>query len=141
MLPKVTGSSARAIKDFSIPGRETSLRALRPGRCLNWKWYGKTGKFSSGHLKTVNETIMPDFRFSQNQASPAKTNSIMAGIIFMLIINISVQIWLLFGALNNALQDNLFFAIATFAGSAALALFSFWILRFLPDPLKSESKK
>jgi hypothetical protein len=84
---------------------------------------------------------MPDFRFSQNQASPAKTNIIMAGIIFMLIINISVQIWLLFGALNNALQDNLFFAVATFAGSAVLALFSFWILRFLPDPLKSESKK
>jgi len=54
MLPKTTGSSARAIKDFSIRGRETSLRALRPGRYLNWKWYGKTEKFSSGHLKTVN---------------------------------------------------------------------------------------
>jgi len=84
---------------------------------------------------------MSDFRFSQNQASPAKTNIIMAGIIFMLIINISVQTWLLFGALNNALQDNLFFAVATFAGSAVLSLFSFWILRFLPDPLESESKK
>ncbi|MEN6454409.1 MAG: DUF6755 family protein [Prolixibacteraceae bacterium] len=84
---------------------------------------------------------MPDFRFSQNQANPAKTNIIMAGIIFILIINVSVQIWLLFGALNNALQDNLFFAIATFTGSVVLALFSFWILRFLPDPLKSESKK
>ncbi len=84
---------------------------------------------------------MANFRRSQNEASPEKTNIIMSGIILTLIINISVQIWLLFGALNNALQENLFFAVATFMASAVLALFSFWLLRFLPDPMKSDSKK
>lgn len=46
----------------------------------------------------------------------------MAGIILLLILFVSIQIWFLFGAVNNALQDNLYFALTTFVGSLILAL-------------------
>lgn len=83
---------------------------------------------------------MSNFRTSQNKAHPNKTNSLMLGIILMLILFISMQIWFLFGALNNALQDNIYFAITTFIGSALLALGSFWLLKYLPDPLYEVKK-
>ena len=81
---------------------------------------------------------MSDFRTSQNEAHPNKTNSLMTGIIMLLILFVSIQIWFLFGALNNALQDNLYFALTTFIGSLLLAAASFWILCYLPDPLKNK---
>jgi hypothetical protein len=81
---------------------------------------------------------MSDFRTSQNEAHPNKTNSLMTGIIVLLILFVSIQIWFLYGALNNALQDNLYFAITTFIGSLLLAAASFWVLHYLPDPLKNK---
>ncbi|MGK7392497.1 MAG: DUF6755 family protein [Candidatus Cyclobacteriaceae bacterium M2_1C_046] len=84
---------------------------------------------------------MSDFRKSQNEAHPNKTNTIMTGIILMLILFVSMQIWFLFGALNNALQDNLYFALTTFIGSLILAIASFWLLKYLPDPIITIKKK
>ena len=84
---------------------------------------------------------MSDFRKSQNEAHPNKTNTIMTGIILMLVLFVSIQIWFLFGALNNALQDNLYFALTTFIGSLILALASFWLLRYLPDPIITIKKR
>lgn len=84
---------------------------------------------------------MSDFRKSQNEAHPNKTNTIMTGIILMLVLFVSIQIWFLFGALNNALQDNLYFALTTFIGSLILALASFWLLKYLPDPIITIKKK
>lgn len=84
---------------------------------------------------------MSDFRTSQNQAHPNKTNTLLTGIILLLILFVSIQIWFLFGALNNALEDNFYFALTTFIGSLILALFSFWLLRYLPDPIKPKLKK
>ena len=84
---------------------------------------------------------MSDFRYSQNQAHPNKTNTILTGIILLLILFISMQIWFLFGALNNALEENFYFALTTFVGSFLLALASFWLLKYLPDPLRSEKKE
>lgn len=81
---------------------------------------------------------MSDFRTSQNEAHPNKTNSLMTGIIVLLILFVSIQIWFLYGALNNALQDNLYFALTTFIGSLLLAAASFLVLRYLPDPLKNK---
>jgi len=75
-----------------------------------------------------------NFRESQNKAHPNKTNTLMTAIIILLILFVSLQIWFLFGALNNALQENFNFALTTFIGSAILALCSFWILKYLPDP-------
>lgn len=84
---------------------------------------------------------MSNFRESQNEAHPNKTNMIMTGILLMLILFVSIQIWFLSGALNNALQGNMSFALTTFVGSAVLAAASAWLLRFLPDPLPPKSKK
>ncbi|MCB0634610.1 MAG: hypothetical protein R2806_25480 [Saprospiraceae bacterium] len=84
---------------------------------------------------------MSDFRTSQNEAHPNKTNTLMTGIILMLILFVTIQIWFLYGALNNALEDNLFFAVITFMGSLLFALASFWLLRYLPEPLKDKSVK
>jgi hypothetical protein len=84
---------------------------------------------------------MSDFRQSQNEAHPNKTNTLMVGIILLLILFVSIQIWFLFGALNNALQENLPFALTTFVGSMILAGASFWLLRYLPEPMKGKKKK
>ncbi|HET8736525.1 MAG TPA: hypothetical protein VFM69_07990 [Pricia sp.] len=84
---------------------------------------------------------MSDFRASQNKAHPHKTNTLMTAIIVMLILFVSIQIWFLFGALNNALEDNVFFAVTTFVGSLLFGIASFWLLRYLPDPLRDDSVK
>jgi len=82
-----------------------------------------------------------DFRESQNKAHPNKTNTLMTGIILLLIFIISIQIWFLYSALNNALERNLDIAIATFLGSFVLALVSFWLIRYLPDPREGKIKR
>jgi len=84
---------------------------------------------------------MSDFRQSQNEAHPNKTNILMTGIILLLILFVSIQIWFLFGALNNALTENISYAFTTFIGSFILALASFWLLRYLPDPIRSNFKR
>ena len=84
---------------------------------------------------------MSDFRQSQNEAHPNKTNTIMTGIILLQILFVSIQIWFLFGALNNALDENLDFALTTFIGSLLMAIASIWVLRYLPEPLRKKPKK
>jgi len=84
---------------------------------------------------------MSDFRTSQNEVHPNKTNTIMTGIILLQIFFVSIQIWFLFGALNNALEGNIFFAITTFIGSLLMAIASFWVLRYLPEPLRKKTNK
>jgi hypothetical protein len=77
---------------------------------------------------------MPYFREAQNQAHPNKTNTLMLGIILILIGIISIQIWFLYSALNNALKDNPGIAIAAFAGSLILFITGLLVIRFLPEP-------
>ncbi|MCC5932434.1 MAG: hypothetical protein JJU28_24530 [Cyclobacteriaceae bacterium] len=84
---------------------------------------------------------MSDFRYSQNEAHPNKTNTLMTGIIVLLICLVTIQIWLLYSALNNALEENFGIALATFFGSLVLALVSFWLLRYLPEPRIIKSRK
>ena len=77
---------------------------------------------------------MSDFREAQNQAHPNKTNTLMLGILMLLIGILSIQIWLLYSALNNALDDHPDIAIAAFVGSLLLFLTGLWLLKYLPDP-------
>lgn len=77
---------------------------------------------------------MTDFRESQNRAHPNKTNTLMSGIVVILICIVGIQVWLLYSALNNALEDNLNIAVASFAGSVLLFVVSLFLLRYLPDP-------
>jgi hypothetical protein len=83
---------------------------------------------------------MSDFRQSQNEAHPNKTSTLMTGIIVLQILFVTIQIWFLFGALNNALQENLNFAITAALGSITFAFASFWLLRYLPDAVKRRKK-
>lgn len=76
---------------------------------------------------------MGDFRDAQNQAHPNKTNTLMVGILFLLISILGIQIWLLYSALNNALEDNQGIAIACFIGSFVLFIMALWLLRYLPQ--------
>ena len=49
---------------------------------------------------------MSNFRTSQNKANPNKLNNILSTLIFILILNVTIQIWLLYASLNNALDNN-----------------------------------
>jgi hypothetical protein len=76
---------------------------------------------------------MGDFREVQNQAHPNKTNTLMAGIITLLIGILGIQVWLLYSALNNALDDNRGIAVAAFLGSSVLFVMALWLLRYVPQ--------
>lgn len=76
---------------------------------------------------------MGDFREAQNQAHPNKTNTLIVGILFLLIMILGIQVWLLYGALNNALNDNRDIAVASLIGSAVLFIMALWLLRYVPQ--------
>lgn len=84
---------------------------------------------------------MSNFREAQNEAHPNKTNTLILGIIMVIIGIVSIQIWLLYSALNNALDDNQGIAIATFIGSAILFVVALLVIRYLPDPRRKAKKR
>ncbi|MBP1225254.1 DUF6755 family protein [Flavobacterium sp. 1355] len=75
---------------------------------------------------------MSTFRRSQNRANPNKLNNILSTLIFILILNVSIQIWLLYASLNNALENNKEILIPAFIASAILFLIGFSWLYYLP---------
>ncbi len=75
---------------------------------------------------------MSNFKTSQNKANPNKLNHILSTLIFMLILNVSLQIWLLYAALNNALDDNKEILIPAFIASLVLFLIACIWLYYLP---------
>ncbi|MGM5629451.1 hypothetical protein O2K51_01010 [Apibacter raozihei] len=83
---------------------------------------------------------MSDFREAQNTAHPNKTNILMSAIIVTLILILTLQIWMMYGALNNALDDNHGFAIATFIGSLFLFIAGLFLLKYLPEPRRKREQ-
>lgn len=75
---------------------------------------------------------MSNFRRSQNQANPNKLNAILSTIIFILILNVTIQIWLLYASLNNALDNNKEILIPAFVASLILFLIGIGLLYYLP---------
>ena len=75
---------------------------------------------------------MSTFRRSQNRSNPNKLNVILSTLIFVLILNVSIQIWLLYTALNNALENNKEILIPAFVASLFLFLIGFGWLYYLP---------
>ncbi len=75
---------------------------------------------------------MSSFRTSQNKANPNKLNNILSTLIFILILNVSIQIWLLYASLNNALDNNKEILIPAFVASLILFLIGFGWLYYLP---------
>ncbi|WP_366182680.1 DUF6755 family protein [Flavobacterium ovatum] len=75
---------------------------------------------------------MSNFRTSQNKANPNKLNAILSTLIFILILNVSIQIWLLYASLNNALDNNREILIPAFIASLLIFLIGFGMLYYLP---------
>ena len=75
---------------------------------------------------------MSTFRRTQNSANRNKLNNILSTLIFILILNVSIQIWLLYASLNNALDNNKEILIPAFIASAILFLIGFSWLYYLP---------
>ena len=75
---------------------------------------------------------MSNFRTSQNKANPNKLNNILSTLIFILILNVTIQIWLLYASLNNALDNNKEILIPAFIASLILFLIGFKWLYYLP---------
>lgn len=75
---------------------------------------------------------MSNFKDAQNKAHPNKTNTLMSALIVVLILNISIQTWLLYTGLNNALGKNKDIAWPAFIASFVLFLIGFFWLYYLP---------
>jgi hypothetical protein len=82
---------------------------------------------------------MSNFRGAQNQAHPNKTSTLMLALIVILILNVSLQIWLLYTALNNALDENTDIAFPAFIASFILFLIGAAWLYFLPYRVKGKN--
>lgn len=79
---------------------------------------------------------MTDFRRAQSRAHPSKTNVVMVGVIVVLILVLSMQVWLLVAGLNTALGGDRSIVWPAFYGSLALFLAGAALLRFLPYPVR-----
>lgn len=84
---------------------------------------------------------MSNFREAQSKAHPNKSNTLISALICVLILNISIQIWLLYTALNNALGKHSSIALPAFIGSLLLFLIGFFWLYFIPMGTKRETDK
>lgn len=76
---------------------------------------------------------MSTFRAGQSQANTRKLNIVLSTIIFILILNVTIQIWLLYAALNNALDNNKEILIPAFIASAVLFFIGLGLMYFLPS--------
>ena len=76
---------------------------------------------------------MSTFRRSQNRVNPNKLNNILSTLIVILILNVSIQIWLLYASLNNALENNKEILLPAFISSAILFFIGFAWLYYLPS--------
>lgn len=84
---------------------------------------------------------MSTFREGQNQAHPNKRSTLILALIMVLMANVSIQIWLLYTALNNALANNKDIAFPAFIASLGLFLIGFFWLYYLPGGAKSRKVK
>jgi len=75
---------------------------------------------------------MSNFRTAQEQSHPQKKSMIMSALITVLLANLFIQIWLLYTALNNALEGHPEVAYSTFIASFVLFMASVIWLYFLP---------
>lgn len=79
---------------------------------------------------------MSNFRRGQEQSHPQKKSMIMSTLIGVLLANLLIQIWLLYTALNNALDGHPEVANSTFIASFILFIASVLWLYFLPKNVK-----
>ncbi len=84
---------------------------------------------------------MSTFREAQRQAHPTKTNTLLLGVMCVLILILIMQIWLLTAALNesldghNAVKWPAFWVSLSLFGSGAV------LLRYLPSPIRLPARE
>ena len=83
---------------------------------------------------------MSNFRDAQSQAHPSKTNTILLGVICVLILILVMQIWLLTTALNVSLEGVETLKWPAFIASTLLFLSGAALLRYLPNPIRQAKK-
>lgn len=79
---------------------------------------------------------MSTFREAQRQAHPTKTNTLLLGVICVLILILTMQVWLLTAALNETLGGHTSIKWPAFWGSLALFVSGVALLRYLPPPIR-----
>jgi MFS transporter, NNP family, nitrate/nitrite transporter len=79
---------------------------------------------------------MSDVRQAQRSTDPRKINTLLAGIVAILLGIVSLQIWLLTATLNTALGGDQSIVWPAFYASLFLFLGAIGLLRFLPDPMR-----
>jgi high-affinity Fe2+/Pb2+ permease len=82
---------------------------------------------------------MSDYNESQNSAHPDKTNILMSAIVVILVLIISLQLWILYGALNTP-NSNPVFVWTGFGASLLLFIVGLWLLRY-PPKIKTREVK
>ena len=83
---------------------------------------------------------MSYFRDAQNEAHPTKTNTLLLGVMCVLILIVSLQIWLLTASLNESLDGENAVKWPAFFASVALFISGAALLRYLPNPIRRRKK-
>ena len=83
---------------------------------------------------------MSNFRDAQRQAHPSKTNTLLLGVICVLILILVMQIWLLTVALNVSLEGVETLKWPAFVASTLFFLSGVALLRYLPNPIRQARK-
>ncbi|MEZ4690279.1 MAG: DUF6755 family protein [Ignavibacteria bacterium] len=65
---------------------------------------------------------MSNFRTNQNKSNTNKINVILSAVIVILVLNVALQIWLLYTALNYTLDNDTGVATTAFFGSLLIFL-------------------
>lgn len=84
---------------------------------------------------------MSTFRINQNNSNTKKLNIILSTIIFVLILNVSIQIWLMYTSLNYTLGNHKGVSWVAFIASLVLFLINAALMYYLPLGKKSLIKK
>jgi NNP family nitrate/nitrite transporter-like MFS transporter len=79
---------------------------------------------------------MSTFREAQRQAHPTKTNTLLLGVICVLILILTMQIWLLTAALNQSLESGNTIKWPAFWASLLLFASGAALMRYLPSPIR-----
>ena len=83
---------------------------------------------------------MSNFREAQRQAHPSKTNTLLLGVICVLILILIMQVWLLTVGLNVSLEGVETLKWPAFIASGLLFLSGAALLRYLPNPIRQAKK-
>ena len=75
---------------------------------------------------------MSNFRNAQEQAHPNKNSTLTLAIIVVQLLLVTIQVWLLYSGLNNALEHKSAIAIPALIASFILFLVCCGLLYFLP---------